>query len=453
VQRHPDWWTRPGAADHTELEILPLTTGKTGKWIKTGASWRDIVSAYSAKGARLVNDQRLALQALYESLGPLSYGRPTGSVELGECSGSLWFHLTNALQTGVTFLDARDRSDRVLLLDESVEFALRVARGIAGGALVTAQVTTGNDILALPAKEAGLIGEHGVFWRDDAGVLRLAQLTQRLPEAIAGLARQDDIVIPAKDIEEFRTGVGVRLASLTTIAADDPAIAPRTPERPRLALDIDYDPSHEARLSWGFRYGDRRLAPLGSTIGGSRDQLAERQLLEGLRLDRLPALKHRLLDKNRLVMATVQPDEFVDLITVVIPWLREQGVVVTIDDSFPSLRESTAAPVISIRVADDPETVDWYDLDVTVSIESEQISFVALFTALAQGQQTLVLPSGTWLTLDRPEFDRLRRLIDEARGLADVELEPGRVRVNRFQSDWWDEFAQLGIIEQQSSRW
>ena len=54
--------------------------------------------------------------------------------------------------------------------------------------------------------------------------------------------------------------------------------------------------------------------------------------------------------------------------------------------------------------------------------------------------------------LDRPELDRLRELIDEARGLPEVD-DSGSIRLNPFQTDWWEELASLGVVESQSRRW
>ncbi len=61
------------------------------------------------------------------------------------------------------------------------------------------------------------------------------------------------------------------------------------------------------------------------------------------------------------------------------------------------------------------------------------------------------LDSGTWFTLDRPELQSLRTLIEEARELTDSQADS--LRVSRYQVDLWDELEALGVVEQQSSRW
>jgi SNF2 family DNA or RNA helicase len=63
----------------------------------------------------------------------------------------------------------------------------------------------------------------------------------------------------------------------------------------------------------------------------------------------------------------------------------------------------------------------------------------------------VVLPSGTWFDIRRPEFDRLRRLIDEARALQDADR-PG-LRISRYQAGLWDELIEFGVVAEQSERW
>ncbi len=74
--------------------------------------------------------------------------------------------------------------------------------------------------------------------------------------------------------------------------------------------------------------------------------------------------------------------------------------------------------------------------------------FALLFAALSTGRDHLLLDSGTWFSLERPEFDQLRALIEEAQQLVDHDGPP---------SDWrpehaglWDELVELGVVAEQS---
>ncbi|WP_225735942.1 DEAD/DEAH box helicase [Gulosibacter chungangensis] len=118
------------------------------------------------------------------------------------------------------------------------------------------------------------------------------------------------------------------------------------------------------------------------------------------------------------------------------------------------VREYRAAlnPTIQVRTV---ETGDWFDLQVTVEIEGEQMEFAALFTALSLGDDAFVLPSGKYFPLVRPDFDRLRAILTEARALVDAGATTfdERIRVNRHNVDLWTELADLSIVTTQTSEW
>ena len=73
-----------------------------------------------------------------------------------------------------------------------------------------------------------------------------------------------------------------------------------------------------------------------------------------------------------------------------------------------------------------------------------------MFAALARGESYLLLPGGAYFSLHKPELQRLRALIEEARALQDGAR--GRLRISRFQAGLWDELAALGVVERQAER-
>lgn len=123
-------------------------------------------------------------------------------------------------------------------------------------------------------------------------------------------------------------------------------------------------------------------------------------------------------------------------------------MVVNIAGEAIEYRQSETAPPVIRVLATDAEQADWFDLGVTVEIDGEQIPFQQLFVALAREESRLVLDSGTNFSIDRPELDQLRRLIEEARDLTDCE--PGRLRLTTYQAGLWEEHAGLGVVEVQS---
>jgi SNF2 family DNA or RNA helicase len=115
------------------------------------------------------------------------------------------------------------------------------------------------------------------------------------------------------------------------------------------------------------------------------------------------------------------------------------------------VRESVAAPQVDVSATPAGDSGDWFDLGVTVTIDGEDVPFDQLFRAMATDQAYLVLPSGTWFTLDRPELATLRSLIVEARALNDTG--PRTARVSRYQGDLWELLGQLGVVDEQVTRW
>jgi len=79
-------------------------------------------------------------------------------------------------------------------------------------------------------------------------------------------------------------------------------------------------------------------------------------------------------------------------------------------------REVTDAPAITLTGKPGPSN-DWFDLAVTVSVDGEDVPFQLLLVALAENRKYLILPSGTYFSIDRPELRQLRSLISGARGL------------------------------------
>ena len=115
--------------------------------------------------------------------------------------------------------------------------------------------------------------------------------------------------------------------------------------------------------------------------------------------------------------------------------------------------EAVDAPLIQVSTSDPSEgaATDWFDLGISVTVAGEDVPLAPLIEAVARGHEHLILDSGTWFSLDRPELEALRALIDEARS-----LRTGRGPVADLavvHAGLWEELAALGVVEQQSERW
>lgn len=94
---------------------------------------------------------------------------------------------------------------------------------------------------------------------------------------------------------------------------------------------------------------------------------------------------------------------------------------------------------------------DWFDLDISVTVEGEEIDFRELFAALVRRESVFLLPDGRYFPLNIPELEALRRVIEEARVLNDSTTD--HLRLNRYQVDLWEELAGLDAVEADEDQW
>ena len=438
------------------VRLRPVVPGKKSAWIRTGIGWRDLAYDWGARNR--MNSHREALHALYQAHRPSAYSYGEQAVHLDEFGPALWPLLRAAVEAGVPLVPAKPGAGAVVLAGAPATLSLDLTGDDDGGVTAAAAVDVpgaDDDVAASVA----LVGEpaHGVVLdcsHSGAGLV-LAPLERPLTRQASALLTAGALHVPHEDVGRFLAEYYPALRRIVAVRSPDgsvelPEIAP-----PRLGVTLAYDGPRDLVLTWSFRYdvdGTARSVPIDDPRGAGRDRAAEQELLRDLTLpgglgavlssgpgSLGPAPTARL----RGVDAAVFTEE-------VLPALRDQGVVVDIIGETVEYRHAEAAPVIRVS-ATDSEQRDWFDLGVTVGIDGEQIPFEQLFVALAREDSHLVLDSGTYFSIDRPELEQLRRLIEEAGALAD--REPGRLRVTTYQAGLWEELAALGVVEVQSERW
>ena len=361
--------------------------------------------------------------------------------------------------------------------------------------------------------DVSLVGTppHGLVLRQE-GELVLAGLDAPLDEArstLLGLA--EEVRVPPGDVPRFlSTYFPVLRRRLDLVVADDVEVPEVEPLR--LALDVAFEAGDQVTLRWSYLYGGRAgtrlpLAPSRTDPAiPVRDPAAERAVVQGLpETDLSRSLTHQVGLHRQLV--PVQRFHGLDTIliaTELLPALRDRDdIVVTVHAQPPPYREAQQAPRIEVSISDlvegspsrserqrpgrgdsgrsdpgqsdpgesrrgtgrtppavspavspDRGATDWFDLGIDVTIDGESVPFAQLFTALAQGADHLVLASGTWFRLDRPELEELRRLIEEARGLSAAgDLRDGTLRLAPVHAGLWEELVALGVVREQSQAW
>lgn len=104
-----------------------------------------------------------------------------------------------------------------------------------------------------------------------------------------------------------------------------------------------------------------------------------------------------------------------------------------------------------LHVGTSTEDGDWFDLNVTVTVEGQQLDFRELFAALVRGERVYLLEDGRYFSLNTPELETLRRVIDEARTLNDAPSSD--LRISRYQVDLWEELAGLDLVAADEDQW
>ena len=454
--------------------MLPLIEGKRG-WNRQGASWSQIASG----GLDDEVDPEVigVLRELAGMAGGYGFYYADDRVSLMTAPARVWEVLRRGVAAGLTLTTAQ-RHGRPVHLAEGLRGGVHLIREGDGGVVVAPALEI-DDVEEInrqqvPGIELDLtlmpIGDpvHGFYTWMPGRELLLMPIEPRPTEALSRLllGEREAITIPAGDVERFETEhLEALTRALPILSADASIRLPRpTTLRAALAVHVDAD-EHHLTTEWSIRYisedgevrhghgvGDLAEAAEGRIEDGAagRDVEGETRLAREV-LNRLlplavqhPAVWHPLDLRG---MATAR------FMTETLPVLRElEAFDVEVDDDVPDYREAADAPVITTSVSDDEDRPDWFSLSVRVHVGEEEIPLAPLMAAVAAGEPEVLLESGTWVSIDRPEIEALARLMEEGRELADPQAQ-GELRVSALHAGYYEVLESLGVIERATARW
>jgi superfamily II DNA or RNA helicase len=469
--------TKP-ARPPLRLMARVVQPGKKGGWINGSMNWSKLDS-YGYHGGGYDTGQVRVLRELFTlyrargsqpSSGYYSYGDDR-SIELsGIESSRLWMLLDEAAEAGLQLVYPH-KLGTVPRFREA-ELCLDVTRGATAGQLSVAPVVRldhgdhgdhgdGPDAeVVVPIRFIGTEG-HGVVYLDSDEARRgsepaswrfgLARLARPVPGKVQKLALAGErLEVPADDSDRFRESFYPRLRQLATVLSSDGAFTPPAISDPTLVLRAAYDAGHQVGVSWEWAYqvGESRfraeLYPADDQTG-YRDLVAERALLDRLRLE-------QLLDEGLLRGTRLGGLDTMHFTTEVLPLLSDQpGVRVEVTGEAADYREAGDSLRIGVSAGEIAGDNDWFDLGITITVEGREVPFTDVFTALSRGESHLLLPDGAYFSLDKPELRQLASLIKEAQALQDSP--DGSLRISRFQAGLWDELAALGVVGHQAQVW
>ncbi|WP_309338827.1 DEAD/DEAH box helicase, partial [Actinomyces oris] len=456
------------------LSMLPLIEGKRG-WNRQGAAWTQIVSG------GLDDDVDPTVMGVLRELAGMAGGYgfyyADDRLSLTTAPAHVWDVLRRGVAAGLTLTTAQRHGMPVYLAD-----------GLRGGIHLTREGD--GDIAITPALEIDDVEElrrlqvpglrlsfslmpigdpvHGFYTWMPGRELLLMPLEPRPTEALSRVLLGDGeaITIPAGDVERFETEHLEALTRALPVLSADTSIRMPRPTTLRAALAVHVDTAeHHLSTEWSIRYvgedGEVRsshgLPDLSAAAEGSIEGETSGRDIDGeTRLAR-EVLNHLLPLAGRHP-ALWQPLDLRGMdtarfMTETLPVLRElEAFDIEVDDDVPDYREAEAAPVITTSVSDDEDRPDWFSLSVRVHVGEEEIPLALLMAAVATGEPEVLLESGTWVSIDRPEIEALARLMEEGRELADPQAQ-GELRVSALHAGYYEVLESLGVIEQATARW
>jgi len=442
IPRSRSQWNGPTAKTATatsrgaiRLGVRPVLLSDTGNWTRGGITWNSL--GYQANRLDLATGQQrwfAQFAALHRSTREVYSGQEPDWLYLDDFhSPLLWQLLADAEARDIPLVTGKKETSVTIGREATVSIDARLEADLRLSPILRVDGET------LDAATAGAIGDHGVYsWHfDPRPRFTIAPTSAPLvEEQRALLGAVDPVVVPSADVDEFLRDYYPRLSRTITVTSADDSIALPELAPPVLVLTVTYQPKQAVKLSWDWDYPGLRKSLRGSD-------------------DRDFATEHRALERVERLFGAVSDDtlrgldaaEFVDR---TLPTLGDlDGVRVESVGTRPDYRELTGAPKLTFTTVATDQS-DWFDLGVYIHIDGRDVPFTKVFSALSKGKTKLLLVDNSYLSLDQPVFEELKRLIGEASTLA--EWETG-VRISRYQASLWSEFEDLADETVEAQAW
>jgi len=434
--RTRDRWRGPTATTATSREpgteyrlgVRPAIMSAAGNWVRGNVTWNSL--GFQTNRLTLNSEhQRWFAQfvALYRATTRDVYtGQDTDYIYLDEFhSDLLWRLIADARRIGVELIGTK--KDVVVTVGSVAEVRLDAVRADDSGLSLSPVVAI--DGVELPPAAAGAIADHGVYTTTfGPTVVNLAPTASPLTaEQRALLGSGATVHIPASDVEEFLGSYYPSLRRTIDVTSSDESVELPQLVPPTLALTVAFGRKQSLRLTWVWHDDGDAAAEAAITV----------RVVEVL--GELP------------VAATLHGLAAAEFSTQVLPALQQlEGVRVVLKGKQPDYQELTEVPTLVVTTVETDKR-DWFDLGVLVSVDGRKVPFGPLFAALSKGHTKLLLVDNSYLSLQQPVFEELKRLIDEASALA--EWETDAPKISRYQASLWAEFEDLADETEQAVSW
>jgi superfamily II DNA or RNA helicase len=470
-----------GAAGGSPPRLLArlMREGARGGWINGSLNWSGLDSWHVQSGEYRADHLALVreLYAVQRAREGRAYYYSSGADKTLDLSGcdsvQLWSLLEEADRLGLKLLHAHPGLGEVRCHHQG-ELLIDVTREGDQGSLVSAVLRLdGEDADDLePLLFLGSSG-HGVVCaeRDEDTTnqperrpLRLVRLDKPAPAPLQRMALSGELLtIPARELERFAEELCPALRNIATVVSSDGSFTPPEVSPPTLVLRASYGADHAVDVGWEWAYqvgaATRHAALLSNGAGpGFRDLDAELAILATADFTETGLERFGLLDgAGRPTGAHAVPVpltgiDSMHLTTEMLPRVAGRpDVAVEVVGEPADYRDVGDSITIGVSTADIAGERDWFDLGVTIGVDGRELPFAEVFTALASGESHMLLADGAHFSLLEPGLQELRRLIEEARSLADSPS--AALRISRYQAGLWAELAALGVVREQAQAW
>lgn len=474
-----------GEIPHTsklELTMRPVQLNEKARWVSGNLAWQHFRYTRSGEVPTLPFDNEydpVQVEWFCTLLQLNSFAAWNGSHLLTSdfLSPMVWKHLAQAPALGIEFRAASAKS--LVNVHTTVNVRVDVA---SEGKKLRLRPLVDETSAGFDTDFIGTIADHGVYWWDSSSTLKNANIhlgpsVERLSPFITGLLRSDKkIMIPANGRENFERDYLPKIGRAAPLVSSDHSVSVPTAVLPSMVLKLTHHTGGEEQprsqrkanpnipgvsLHWGFDYAGAYVS-MGHASQGSieRDDRTELSLKRGIAAvlagfpeafaDLQPDPRvNRSADADNVTLTGVPAARFV---SSALPLLQElPDLEIVVSGVATAFEELTADPLITIST-ENTETNDWFDLGVEVQIDGNKVPFTELFQALAHGEKHLMLPNGKYFELNRPEYEQLRRLIEEARSLSDSHSDE-TVRISKHQASLWEDLKEIATNAEATAEW
>jgi hypothetical protein len=448
----------PGA--NPSLAIRPLMLSESGNWVKKSLTWRTI-----DRMARQYDIDRRHQEWFTQLAGLRTRGKtdftPDGApYHLGDFhTPLLWDHLELGTSLGIEFVGINPGMDVRIGHRAKAAIDIRRRRG-----QLRVQLRATIDERSFPPGLVKPIWTHGFFGVDvDSGftvTLAPAESPTKEP-ALPVLQSPGPITIPDAEAEEFFEEYYPQLrASAEVVSTDDTVTFPAY-RQPRLVVFLTFGAGDRLDVSWYWEYSaprrsypviDRRKLTAASAADYAQLRDLEHEDAVVTEVEKLLAETHETGSAlDRITDVELDDADTADFVVNVLPGLEEiEHVKVITRGKRQPYRELGGEPNVKITSVES-EKNDWFDLGFQITIDGRPVPFVKLYKALARGSKKIKLSDDSFLSLNRPIFDRLKALLAEADLIP--EWEPEAPKISRMHVGLWSDFEDLADESEPAATW